>query len=435
MIFDLLIKNAQVISSKGPVKADVGVKGGKIKLVGDSSNQSATETIDASGQLLFPGIIDTQVHFREPGLTHKETIETGSMAAALGGVTTFFEMPNTKPETICAQTLKDKVDIAKKNSYTNFGFFMGATENNIDELLKIPTLEGCVGIKIFLGSSTGDLLLNEPAKLIEIFNKCESTTALHSEDEEMLIERQSIRDNAKSVHDHEKWRNWETAFSSTKKVLDLAKQTGKKVHILHVTTKQEVELIANNKSLCTAEVTPQHLTLFAPDCYDGLGTYAQMNPPIREIEHQEALWEGMRNNVFFVIGSDHAPHTKEEKDKGYPHSPAGLPGVQTLLPIMLEHVYQGRLTIEKLCELVCENPCKLFHIKNKGQIKEGFDADITLIDFTKEVILKNENMASKCGWTPFHGMRVHGDIKMTIVNGNIVMRDGQLLEKGHGKPL
>jgi dihydroorotase len=433
--FDLLIKNAQIVSSAGTVKADVGVKGGKIKLVGDAADVSAKETIEAAGLLLFPGIIDTQVHFREPGPTHKETIETGSMAAALGGVTTFFEMPNTNPSTTSEETINQKIEIAKKNSYVNFGFFMGATGNNTEELLKIPHLPGCPGIKIFLGSSTGDLLLHEPEKLKEIFSKSKSVIALHSEDELMLVARSNIRDQAKSVHDHEKWRNWETAFSSSSKVIELAKQCKRKVHLLHITTKQEVELIENNKSFCTAEVTPQHLTLFAPDCYDGLGTYAQMNPPIRDIEHQEALWEGLRRNVFYVIGSDHAPHTREEKDKGYPHSPSGMPGVQTLLPIMLEHAFQGRLTVEKLCELVCENPSKLYHLKTKGHIKEGFDADLTLVDFTKEVTIQNEKMASKCGWTPFHGMKVHGDIKMTIVNGHIVMRDGQLLDKGHGKPI
>ena len=387
----LLITGGSVYSSKGSRSVDVFIKDGKIAKVGE--NLAADELYkdvqkyDASGKYVLPGVIDSQVHFREPGLTHKEGIETGSRSAALGGITTFFEMPNTSPSTTTDLRIKEKVDIAKKKSYTNFGFFMGATGDNLDELKKIPEVEGCCGIKIFLGSSTGSLLLYDKDKLFEIFKNTTSPIAVHSENEEMLNARKHIRDAATTAHDHPVWRSEEVAFSSTKMVVELAESAERKIHVLHISSKKEIEYLADHKKYISVEVLPQHLTLTAPECYDELGTYAQMNPPIRGIEHKEALWQGIANGTVDVIGSDHAPHTKEEKDQGYPKSPSGMPGTQTIFPVMLNHVSDGKLTLEKLIELMCETPAKMYGM-NKGFVEAGKDADFTIVDPEKEVTLE-----------------------------------------------
>ncbi|OUR96464.1 dihydroorotase [Halobacteriovorax marinus] len=432
--FDLIIRGGKCVLESGVIEQDLGVKDGKITLIDDISQIQFNKEIDATGKHIFPGIIDTQVHFREPGLTHKEDLASGSRAAVLGGVTTFLEMPNTNPATTTDLAIAEKVRLAKEKSLANFGFFMGGTAENIVELKKVKDLEGCCGIKIFLGSSTGNLLLFEEDKLKEIFSGTSGIIALHSENEEMLVKRKDIRDAATTAHAHAEWRNVETALSSTKRVVGIAKDCGRKVHVLHITSKAEMEFLAENKDHCTIEVTPQHLTLFAPDCYDQLGTYAQMNPPIRTKDNTDGLWKGLRENVVDVIGSDHAPHSKEEKDRGYPNSPSGMPGVQTIFPVLLHHVDQGNLTIEEVAKYLCFNPSKLYGL-NKGHLKNGFDADITIVDLKKEVEIKNIDMASKCGWTPFDGMKYHGELNYTIVMGNIVVEHGQVLEGNYGQPV
>ena len=383
----------------------------------------------------MPGVIDSQVHFREPGLTHKEDIAHGSKAALLGGVTTFLEMPNTTPPTTSEKTIAQKVEIAARNSYANFGFFIGADGNNLEQLVNSQKYLGCCGIKIFLGSSTGTLLLYKKEKLEEIFSKVNIPIAVHSEDEEMLRQRIAIHRQAKKVHAHLEWRNEQTALSSTVKIIDIARNTGKKLHILHVSSKDEMEYLASCKDICTVEVTPQHLTIHAPECYDRLGTYAQMNPPIRNLEHQKGLWRGIESKIVDVIGSDHAAHTREEKDKGYPHSPSGMPGVQTLLPIMLDHVHRKHLSLARLVELICKNPAKLYGLKGKGELKIGADADISLVDLKRKHIFRHEQMASKCGWTPFDGVEVTGMPVMALVRGQIVMKEGKIMGKPCGRPI
>ena len=434
-MWDLLIKNATVVSSESEFRADVAIEAGKIAKVAPSLSEAAKETIDATGLTLIPGVIDTQVHLREPGLTHKEDLETGGRSAVLGGVTTFLEMPNTTPPTTTVESIAVKVDLASGRSYANFGFFMGATDSNLEELKLASEVPGCCGIKIFLGSSTGDLLLYDAKILRQIFHETKGVIAIHSEDEERLIARKHIRDAATHPREHPVWRDVHSALDSTVRVVELARAENRSLHILHITTKEEIEFLSKNKDLMTVEVTPQHLTLFAPDCYEKLGTLAQMNPPIRSKDHQDGLWEGLKSGVVDVIGSDHAPHTLEEKQRAYPNTPSGMPGLQTTLPLMLDHVSKGRLSLTKMVELLCYRPSTLYNLKSKGEVKEGKDADLVLVDLSKKHVLKNNEMASKCGWTPFDGKEVTGMPVKTIVGGHVVMSDGKILGSPHGKPI
>jgi len=430
MSFEVVLKNAEIYQEGSFVKKDIGIIDRKIAAIEDSL--CGDQEIDLEGEKILPGFIDSQVHFREPGLTHKEDIETGSMAAALGGVTTFFEMPNTTPPTTTDASIKVKVDSAKKSSYVNFAFFMGATGENLDELKKVDNLEGCCGIKIFLGSSTGSLLLYEKEALLDIFKNTTCMISCHSENETMLTQRKPMLEGVTTAHAHVEWRSVETALSSTKRLIEIAKEAQRKVHVLHISTKDEMEFLAQNKDNCTVEVLPQHLTLFAPDCYDRLDTYAQMNPPIRTDEHRQGLWQGLLNGTVDVMGSDHAPHLKSEKSKGYPNTPSGMPGVQTIVPLMLKHVSEGKLTLDRLIELMCINPSKLFNM-NKGHIRVGLDADFTVIKENSSWVVDHHQQASKCGWTPFHGMEMPTAVTATIVGGELVMRDGEL-KKRAGTP-
>ena len=431
MNFDIIIKNGTLHSSQKSWQEDIGIKDGKIvKLAKFNEDElsNATRVIDAQGLDILPGLIDSQVHFREPGLTHKEDIAHGSKAAVLGGICTFFEMPNTKPATTSVEATQVKVDIAKETSYANFGFFIGASGKNLDELIKSQDMVGCSGVKIFLGSSTGDLLLYDTDKLVEIFKTLDCHISVHSESEERLHANVAIRDNANGdVHAHYKWRDAQTALESTKMIIEVAKKAGRKVHILHLTTKDEIEFLKDQKEHCTIEVTPQHLTLFAPDIYDKIGTLAQMNPPIRTKDHTDGLWEGLKSGVIDVFGSDHAPHTLEEKDQPYPASPSGMPGVQTMLPVMLTHVEAGKLTLADIVTYLAENPASLFKL-NKGFIKEGMDGDLTILDMNKKFTIKNEDQASKVGWTPFNTMEVQGTPTYTIVSGQVAMEHGKAIK-------
>lgn len=425
---DLIIKGATVFfgDKSGSRIADVAIEGSKIASIAENIEGDFKKVIDGSGKYLLPGVIDSQVHFREPGLEHKEDIETGSKAAAMGGVTTFLEMPNTKPSTTDPGRMEHKLNLGREKSVVNFGFFAGATKDNLDRIKKCLELQGCIGVKIFLGSSTGDLLLYDESKLLEIFSSVKSVIAVHSENEVRLNERVDIRDKATSAEAHPIWRDEETALSSTKMVINLARQAGRKVHILHITSKQEMEFLKDNKEFCTVEVTPHHLHLYAPDCYREYGTYAQVNPPIRSKDHCEALWNGITNRTVDVIGSDHAPHTREEKDKKYPASPAGMPGVQTMLPLMLDAVNKGTIEMERLVELLCVEPAKLYSMEKRGAIKEGYWADLTLVDMNRKHTIAEEEQQTKCGWTPFAGRVIKGMPVATIVRGQVVMENLEL---------
>ena len=429
----LIIKNGTCYIDGKLVNTDITVSGGKIKSIG-KADLNNHKVYDAENKIVLPGIIDTQVHFREPGSTDAEDLESGSRAAVLGGVTSLFEMPNTNPPTANLVEFEKKLKAAKNRMHSNYAFYFGATPSNTDQLAQLKNVEGCCGVKLFAGSSTGNLLVDKEADIEKVISSSDRVVSIHSEDEDIIkLRKKFIRKG--DVHSHHEWRNVECAMSSTRRVVKIAERYNKKIHVLHVTTKDEVDFLAMHKKNVTFETTPQHLTLYAPDCYDKLGTYAQMNPPLRGKEHYDRLWTAIKNNIVDVLGSDHAPHLKVNKDKEYPNSPSGMPGVQTIFPVMIDHVNNGKLTLNQLINLMCENPCRIFGIKNKGFIKEGFDADLTIVDMKKEVIIKDEMIASKCGWTPFNNYKVKGFPVGTIVNGILVMSDGKILVESKGKPL
>ena len=431
--FSLIIKNGSCYVNGKFTQTDIGLSGNKIKKIGKIELNSS-KVYDATGKVVLPGIIDTQTHFREPGSTDVEDLESGSRAAVLGGVTSLFEMPNTNPPTSNLVEFDKKLQLAKNRMHSNYAFYFGATPENIEQLSKLKDVEGCCGVKLFAGSSTGKLLVDKEADIEKVISSSDRVVSIHSEDEEILnLRKKFIKEG--DVHSHPEWRNVECAISSTRRVVKIAERYNKKIHVLHVTTKEEVDFLAMHKKNVTFEITPQHLTLYAPDCYYKLGTYAQMNPPLRTKEHYDRLWVAVKNNIVDVLGSDHAPHSRENKSKNYPNTPSGMPGVQTIFPIMLDHVNNGKLTLHQLIKLMCENPCKIFNIKNKGYIKEGYDADLTIADMDKEVTIKDKMIASKCGWTPFNNHKVKGFPVGTIVNGNLVMSDGKVIVESKGTPL
>jgi len=431
--FNLIIKNGSCYINGKLEQTDIAINNGKIEKIGKLSLNNS-KFFDATDKIVLPGIIDTQVHFREPGSTDREDLESGSRAAVLGGVTSVFEMPNTNPPTSNLIEFNKKLDLAKNRMHCNYAFYFGATPENVDQLAKLKGLEGCCGVKLFAGSSTGKLLVDKEKDIEKVISNSDRIVSIHSEDEEILnLRKKFIKEG--DVHSHPEWRNAECAMSSTRRVVKIAERYNKQIHVLHVTTKEEVDFLAMHKKNVTFEITPQHLTLYAPDCYDKLGSFAQMNPPIRKKEHYDRLWVAVKNSVVDVLGSDHAPHSKEDKNKKYPASPSGMPGVQTILPIMLDHINNEKLSLDQLVKLMCENPCKIFGIKRKGYLKEGYDADLTIIDMNKSVTIKNEMIASKCGWTPFDNYKVKGFPVATIVNGSIVMKDGKVVAESLGKPL
>ena len=433
-MLDLIIKNGLCYIEGKLKKQDIGIKNNKISEIGTLNSESSNEVFDAKNLTVLPGCIDTQVHFREPGSTDAEDLNSGSRAAIAGGITSVFEMPNTNPPTSSKKEFLNKLKLAKNRMYCNYAFYFGATPENHKELSELQDLEGCCGIKLFVGSSTGNLLVKREEDIEKVFQNSSKIVSVHSEDEEILnIRKKLIKEG--DVQTHPVWRNEECAISSTRKIVKIAERFNKKAHILHVTTKEEVDFLSQHKGNISFEITPQHLTLAAPECYEKLGTYAQMNPPIRDKTHQNRLWYGVKNNFLDIIGSDHAPHLKENKDKTYPNSPSGMPGVQTLVSVMLNHVNAGKLTLEQFVNFVCENPVKIFGIKNKGYIKKDFDADLTIVDMNKKHTIKNQEIESKCKWSPFNDMEFKGKPVLTIVNGKIKMQNGKILGDPSGKPM
>ncbi len=432
-MLDLIIKNGSCYIDKDLKNHDIAIQDGKIFEIG-KIDAEAKEIFDAKGLIVLPGCIDTQTHFREPGSTDTEDLNSGSRAAIVGGITGVFEMPNTNPPTSTKKEFQRKLDLAKNRMYCNYAFYFGATADNANELADLKNLEGCCGIKLFAGSSTGNLLVADEKDIETVFQNSSKVVAVHSEDEAILnINKKLI--NKGDVHSHPIWRSEECAISSTRRIVQIAERYNKKAHVLHITTKQEIDFLSQHKGNISFEITPQHLTIYAPDCYNKLGTYAQMNPPIRDKSHYDRLWYAVKNNFNDTIGSDHAPHLKVNKDKEYPNSPSGMPGVQTLMPVMLNHINDGKLSLNQLINLVCENPVRIFGIKNKGFIKEGFDADFTIVDMNKIIEIKNEKIESKCGWSPFNGYKFKGTPVATIISGEIKMKDGVILGNPTGKAI
>jgi dihydroorotase len=432
--FDLLIRGGTVATPNGIAPADVGVIAGRIAAIGSFPDAKAAELFEAKGLYVLPGVMDTQVHFREPGNSHKEDLASGSLAAILGGVTSVFEMPNTNPPTTSRAAIEDKLARAKGRMHCDHAFYAGATPQNIGALAELEKMPGVCGIKAFLGSSTGTLLLNKEEDILAALKAGKRRVAVHSEDEDRMIARKHLAERGKP-ETHPVWRDAEAARMSTERVLRLAREAGRRLHVLHVTTGDEIPLLAAAKDVATAETTPQHLTLSAPECYERLGTYAQMNPPIRDESHRQALWQAVREGVIDVIGSDHAPHTREEKDKIYPDTPSGMPGVQTLATILLDHVNKGNLSLERFIDLTASGPQRIFGIAGKGRIARGYDADFTIVDMGLSRTIENKWVASTCGWTPFDGMKTKGWPVATILRGHFVMRDFAAIGAAMGQPV
>jgi len=432
--FDLIVRGGEVANHAGRGLADVGVRDGKIAAVGDLSKASAGEVFDAAGLTVLPGVIDTQVHFREPGLEWKEDLETGSRAAVLGGVVAVFEMPNTEPTTTDADALADKLDRARGRMHCDHAFYVGGTHENARILGELERLPGCCGVKVFMGASTGTLLVQDDEGIEAVLRHINRRAAFHSEDEYRLADRRPLARTGDWTS-HPEVRDPQSAMESTERLVRLARKTGKRIHVLHVTTAAEIDFLAQNKDVASVELTPQHLTLVGPEAYERLKGYAQMNPPIRDAREQPGLWRAIEMGVADVLGSDHAPHTKEEKARPYPASPSGMPGVQTLLPVMLNHVAKGRLTLERLIDLTSHGANRIFGIAGKGRLAEGFDADLTIVDLKARRTLRHEDMASRVGWTPFDGMEVQGFPMATIIRGRVVMRDGEIVAPSLGEPV
>jgi dihydroorotase len=430
--FDLKLAGGTVHLPSGPAETDVWVTDGRVAQIGGQGD--AGSVIDCTGLDVLPGVIDTQVHFREPGLVHKEDLESGSRAAVLGGVTAVFEMPNTNPNTDNADAIADKLARARNRMWCDHAFYVGATAENADQLAELERLPGTAGVKIFMGSSTGNLLVDDDANLMRALRSGHRRVAIHAEDETRMNERAGERVTG-DPRSHPVWRDDESALIATRRILRLAREARRRVHVLHVTTPAELELLGQNKDVASCEVTPQHLTLAGEEAYPRLGTYAQMNPPIRSGAHRDGLWYWLNQGVPDVIGSDHAPHTSEEKDRPYPASPSGMPGVQTLLPLMLDHVAAGRMTLQRLIDMTSAGPQRLFGLVGKGRIAVGYDADFSVVDLKKRWSVENPWLASRAGWSPFTGATLTGKPVGTIVRGQQVMWEDQLAAQATGAPL
>ncbi len=432
--FDLIVRGGELLNHAGRGLADVGVRDGRIAAIGDLGQASAGDVFDARGLTVLPGVIDSQVHVREPGMEWKEDLESGSRSAVLGGVTAVFEMPNTNPTTSDPAAIEDKLHRAKGRMHCDHAFYAGATHDNADHLAELERLPGVCGVKLFMGASTGTLLVADDEGVERVLKSIRRRAAFHSEDEFRLAERRALAREGDWTS-HEEVRDAETALLSTQRLLRLARKHGKRIHVLHVTTAQEIELLAQNKDLASVEITPQHLTLEAPGAYERLKGFAQMNPPIRGAWHRAGLWRGIDQGVADVIGSDHAPHTREEKAKPYPASPSGMPGVQTLVPLMLTHVAEGRMSLERFVDLTAHGVNRIFGVAGKGRVAMGYDGDLTVVDLNARRTIRHEDQATKVGWTPFDGFEAKGWPVATIIRGRIVMREDEVIAPSLGQPI
>ncbi len=429
--FDLILSGGTLVNHDGIGQRDIGVKDGSIAKIGSLAQADAGEVIDCAGLHILPGVIDSQVHFREPGLEHKEDLESGSLAAVLGGVTSVFEMPNTNPLTTDEGKLADKVNRATGRMHSDFAFWVGGTRDNAPFVGELERLPGAAGIKVFMGSSTGDLLVEDDEGVASILRNTQRRAAFHSEDEYRLEERKDLRVEG-DPSSHPVWRDEIAALQCTKRLVAIARKAQARIHVLHISTADEIPFLAANKDVASCEATPHHLTLTADD-YKTLGSLIQMNPPVREARHRAGIWEGISQGIIDVLGSDHAPHTLEEKAKPYPASPSGMTGVQTLLPIMLDHVNKGRLTLERLVDLSSHGPQRLFGIAKKGRVAVGWDADFAIVDLKRRETIRNEQAGSKAGWTPYDGKQVTGWPVGTIIRGKPVMWESQIVTPNQGQ--
>jgi dihydroorotase len=429
--YDLILTGGTVVNHDGEGGRDIGINGRRIAAIGDLGQASAGETVDCRGLHILPGVVDSQVHFREPGLEHKEDLETGSRAAALGGVTAVFEMPNTNPLTTSEAALADKVRRATGRMHCDFALWVGGTRENARDAGELERLPGAAGIKVFMGSSTGDLLVEDDEGVASILRNTRRRAAFHSEDEFRLRERLGERIEG-DPSSHPVWRDEIAALRCTERLVRIARQARARIHVLHISTAEEIAFLEQHKDVATCEATPHHLTLSADD-YARLGTLIQMNPPVRAVRHRDGIWHGIAQGIVDVLGSDHAPHTLAEKAKPYPASPSGMTGVQTLVPIMLDHINAGRLTLQRFVDLSSHGPQRIFEMARKGRIAAGYDADFTIVDLKRRETITNAQAGSKAGWTPYDGRKVTGWPVGTVVRGRRVMWEGEIVTSGQGR--
>ncbi len=431
--YDLIIQNGICALPWGLEETTIGVRDGRIAELDVPATASAEARIEARGLHVLPGLIDAHVHLRDPGDAAVESIPTGTRAALLGGLTAVFDMPNTAPPVIDAERLAWKQGYIEGAAYCDMGLYIGATRENIPALAALEAGRGVCAIKVFAASSTGDLLIEDDETLARVMRAGRRRIAYHSEDEYRLRARRALFSSGEPYASHAAWRDPETAFLGTRRLMALARETGRAAHIVHVSTKEEFAYLKDFRDIATAEVLVNHLTQVAPECYERLGAYAVMNPPLRDITHVEAAWRAVRDGLVDSIGSDHAPHSREAKARPWPETAAGLTGVQTLVPLMLDHVASGRLGLMRLVDLLAAGPARVFGAVGKGRIAAGYDADFTLVDLGAKRRIENAQMATPCGWTPFDGMMVTGWPMMTVLRGEVAMRDGEVLGPPRGR--
>jgi dihydroorotase len=431
--YDLLLRGGTCVLPWGLEQTSIGVRAGRIAALGVGIDATADQVIDAAGLHVLPGLIDPHVHLRDPGDAAVESIPTGTRAAVLGGITAVFDMPNTSPAITSAERLEWKQGYAETHAWCDMGLYVGGTRANIPELASLETARGVCAIKVFAGSSTGDLMIEDDESLERVMRAGRRPIAYHSEDEYRLQARKPMFKSGDPYSNHMVWRDVEAAFLGTRRLMALARATGRPAHILHVSTAEELDYLKDYRDVSSVEVLVNHLTQMAPDVYDRLGGYGVMNPPIRDRRHYDASWEAIRNGTVDTIGSDHAPHARAAKERPWPETAAGLTGVQTMVPVMLDHVNAGRLSLARMVDLMCAGPARIYGAVGKGRLAAGYDADFTLVDMRKQRRIENSWIASPCGWTPFDGMAITGWPVGTIVRGHQVMRDDEVLGAPVGK--
>ncbi len=431
--YDLLIRGGVCVLPWGEESLDIAVKDGRIAVIGVDGAADADEVIHAAGLHVLPGLIDPHVHLRDPGDPTIESVATGTRAAVLGGITTVFDMPNTSPAITDTERLAWKQEYVERQSWCDIGLYVGATKDNIAALADLELGQGVCGVKVFAGSSTGPLLVEDDESLERVMRSGRRRISYHSEDEYRLQARRGMFKSSDPYASHMEWRDEECAFLGTRRLMALAQKTGRPAHILHVSTAEELAYLKDFRGIATSELLVNHLTQVAPDCYERLGGFAVMNPPIRGQRHYEAAWAAVRDGTVDTIGSDHAPHRRSDKEKPWPECPGGLTGVQTLAPVMLDHVNAGRLSLMRLVDLMAAGPTRVYGLIGKGRLVAGYDADFTLVDMRRRRRIEDGWIASPCGWTPFAGMDVTGWPHATIVRGRVVMRDDEVLGAPSGK--
>ena len=430
--FDLVIAGGTVALPWGLGETSIGVRAGRIAAFGVAAAAGA-EVIDATGLHVLPGLIDAHVHLRDPGDRAVESIPSGTRAALLGGLAAVFDMPNTTPPLTDAARLATKQNYVAGAAWCDMGLYVGASRDNIAALAGLELGRGVCAVKVFAGSSTGNLLIEDDETLRRVMLSGRRRIAYHSEDEYRLRARRALFSTGDPYARHAEWRDPETAFLGTSRLMRLARETGRPAHIVHVSTAEEFAYLGDYRDIATCEVLVNHLTQIAPECYERLGAYAVMNPPIRDRRHVEAAWRAVNDGLVDSLGSDHAPHSREAKARPWPDTAAGLTGVQTLVPVMLDHVHHGRLSLPRMVDLLSAGPARVFGALSKGRIVRGYDADFTLVDLRRQQRIENSWIVSPCGWTPFAGMAVTGWPVMVVLRGAVAMRDGEVLGGPRGR--